>query len=64
MFLRVRAAIEMTATFKPKKQELSRDGYNPALTTDVIYFNDRVREAFERLDAELYRRIRAGKVRL
>jgi fatty-acyl-CoA synthase len=64
MFLRVRAAIEMTATFKPKKQELSRDGYNPAVTADVIYFNDRVREAFERLDDELYRRIRSGKVRL
>ena len=64
LFLRVRDAIEVTATFKPKKQELARDGYDPAVTADAIYFNDRLREAFVRLDAALYERIQTGNVDL
>ena len=64
LFLRIRGEIEMTATFKPKKQDLSREGYDPAVTADVIYFNDRVRQSFVKLDAVLYERLQTGNVRL
>ena len=64
LFLRIRGEIEMTATFKPKKQDLSREGYDPNITADAIYFNDRVRQSFVRLDAVLYERLQTGKVRL
>jgi fatty-acyl-CoA synthase len=64
LFLRIRGAIEMTATFKPKKQDLSREGYDPNITADPIYFDDRVRQAFVKLDAALYERLQTGKVRL
>ena len=30
-----------TATFKPQKQDLVREGFDPAATADPIYFNDR-----------------------
>ena len=64
LFLRIRGEIEMTATFKPKKQDLSREGYDPTVTADVIYFNDRVRQSFVKLDAVLYERLQTGNVRL
>ena len=64
LFLRIRGEIEMTATFKPKKQDLSREGYDPNITADAIYFDDRVRQAFVKLDAALYERLQTGKVRL
>ena len=64
LFLRVRDAIETTGTFKPKKRELSRDGYDPTATGDPLYFYDRNRAAFVKLDAALYERIRAGNLRL
>ena len=64
LFLRIRGEIEMTATLKPKKQDLSREGYDPAVTADVIYFNDRVRQSFVKLDAGLYERLQTGSVRL
>jgi fatty-acyl-CoA synthase len=64
LFLRISGEIEMTATFKPKKQDLSREGYDPDVTADVIYFNDRVRQAFVKLDAGLYERLQTGSVRL
>ncbi len=63
VFLRLGGAIEVTATFKLQKQRLMRDGYDPAATTDELYFNDRVGEAYVRLDAALYERIRNGAVR-
>jgi fatty-acyl-CoA synthase len=64
LFLRVRDAIETTGTFKPMKQDLYRDGYDPATTGDVLYFYDRERAAFVKLDAALYELIRSGDLRL
>ena len=64
LFLRIRGEIEMTATFKPKKQDLSREGYDPAVAADVIYFNDRVRQSFVKLDAALYEHLQTGSIRL
>ena len=64
LFLRICGEIETTATFKPKKQDLSREGYDPDVTADAIYFNDRARQAFVKLDAALYERIQTGKMRL
>ena len=64
LFLRVRDEIAITATFKHKKNDLMREGYDPAVTADPIYFNDRRRGAFVSLDRALYERIQAGQLRL
>ena len=59
VFLRIRGEIETTATFRPKKQALSREGYDPAVIRDALYFHDHAREAFVTLDTALYERIQA-----
>jgi fatty-acyl-CoA synthase len=64
LFLRIRRELECTGTFKPKKRELSRESYNPAGTADAVYFYDRRREAFMRLDAESYGRLETGTLTL
>jgi fatty-acyl-CoA synthase len=64
VFLRVRDDLEVTATFKHTKSALVREGYNPAAAGDAIYFNDRERQAFVRLDQSLYDRIQIGELRL
>jgi fatty-acyl-CoA synthase len=64
LFLRISRELEMTATFKPKKYELSRQGYDPAATKDDIYFDDRVNQAFVKLDAALYNAIANCRVRI
>jgi fatty-acyl-CoA synthase len=62
LFVTIRRELEVTGTFKHKKG--GGPSYDPALSADPIYFNDPERDAFVRLDAELYQRIRSGEVRV
>jgi fatty-acyl-CoA synthase len=64
VFLRIRTDIEVTATFKQKKVDLVKQGFDPDTVADPIYFNDSNAKAFVRVDTALYDNIRAGKVRL
>jgi len=63
VFLRVRDDLEVTATFKHIKTALRRDGYDPAAIVDAMYFDDRERQAFIRLDKSLFDRIQRGEIR-
>jgi len=53
----------VTTTFKQKKLDLVKDGFNPAATSDPIYFNDPRSRAFTRMDKTLYSWIEQGAVR-
>jgi fatty-acyl-CoA synthase len=64
VFLRMLGRIEATPTFKMKKNDLSQQAFDPAGTSDAIYFNHPGRDAFVRLDSELYDQIKSGKIRL
>jgi fatty-acyl-CoA synthase len=64
VFLRVLGAIQVTATFKPMKQDLARDGYDPAATSDSLYVYERARAGFVPLDGKLFARIQSGELRL
>jgi fatty-acyl-CoA synthase len=64
MFLRMREANDVTSTFKSKKIDLVKQGFDQSQTDDPIYFNDPRRKAFVRLDSALYEDIKAGGVRL
>jgi fatty-acyl-CoA synthase len=64
LFLRIKDRIELTATFKHKKTELVRDGYDPAATPDALYFDDPAQHAFVPLDAALHARLVEGAIRL
>ena len=64
LFVRVRNALEATPTFKHAKATLMREGYDPTATDDPIYFDDDEREAYVRVDGDIYNRIRTGETRL
>jgi fatty-acyl-CoA synthase len=63
-FLRVRATLDVTGTFKHTKQDLVRDGYDPRATDDPLYVDDPERHTFVRLDEPLHDRIQRGDLRL
>jgi fatty-acyl-CoA synthase len=62
-FLRLMSRLESTATFKPKKQDLVRAGFDPARITDPLFFDDLERGAYVTLDAARYADIAAGVIR-
>ena len=64
LFLRLKSEIDVTGTFKQRKVDLVREGFDPAGTSDPIYFNDPTSQAFVRLDKDLYARIQSGEVRV
>jgi fatty-acyl-CoA synthase len=64
LFFRLRRELALTSTFKYTKNDLVRDGFDPAASDDVIYFNHPEQDALVRLDVELYDYIRSGQIRL
>ena len=64
LFLRIADALELTETFKQKKAHLMRQGFDPALVSDALYFDDQEANAYVSLDAALHERIEAGFLRL
>ncbi|HUJ26358.1 MAG TPA: long-chain-acyl-CoA synthetase [Myxococcales bacterium] len=63
LFLRVRSEMEVTGTFKYRKADLVREGFDPAATADAIYFDEPDAQAFVRLDPAAYQRIQGREVR-
>ena len=64
LFVRIEPAIETTGTFKYRKIDLVRDGFDPAKIEHALYFDDPDAQAYVPLTTELYTRIQTGGVRL
>jgi fatty-acyl-CoA synthase len=64
LFLRLLRGVDFTGTFKPRKQELMQAGFDPALVTDPLYFDDPRSRAYAPLDEALYTAILAGGIRI
>jgi fatty-acyl-CoA synthase len=64
LFVRLQSEIASTSTFKQRKLELVREGFDPALIADPLYFDDSASGAYVPLDKALYARIQSGKLRL
>ena len=60
-FVRIGTKIETTVTFKYSKGNLVRDGFDPKVTSDKIFFIDSKKQAVMEVDNVLYERIQAGK---
>ncbi|MEY4879579.1 MAG: hypothetical protein RJB62_1048 [Pseudomonadota bacterium] len=63
VFLRFRAAIAATSTFKQRKVELQKEGFDPAVISDPLYARNDAGQ-YEKLNPELFTRITEGKVQL
>jgi len=63
VFVRLCREIETTGTFKPRKDDLVRVGFDQTATDDPIFFDDRTAGAFVPADAALRARIAAGALR-
>jgi fatty-acyl-CoA synthase len=56
--------MEITGTFKQRKVELVKDGFDPSAINDPIYWLDPATYKYELLDAARYADIVSGRVKL
>ncbi len=63
VFLRFPHHLDLTGTFKQRKTDLVREGFDPALVSDRLLYLASDRE-FAPLDADAFVRINAGQIRL
>jgi fatty-acyl-CoA synthase len=64
LFLRIRTEIDKTATFKQRKIEMTKEGFDPARIGDAVFFDDPRTQAYVRLDERGYGQILSGEVRV
>ncbi|HWA92423.1 MAG TPA: long-chain-acyl-CoA synthetase [Rhizomicrobium sp.] len=64
IFLRLRPELEVTGTFKQRKVELVKEGFDPQAIADPLYWRDPASGRYERLDAARYQDIVEGRVKL
>ncbi|HEY4942089.1 MAG TPA: long-chain-acyl-CoA synthetase [Rhizomicrobium sp.] len=63
VFVRLLPELEITGTFKQRKVELVKDGFDPAAIRDPLYWLDHASGRYEALTAEIYAAIVGGKVK-
>jgi acyl-CoA synthetase (AMP-forming)/AMP-acid ligase II len=64
MFVRVMPELATTGTFKLKKTDLQKEGFDPSKVHDPLFFMNPDRGEYVPLDAGMYEAINAGRVRL
>jgi len=64
VFLRLQVEAEVTGTFKLRKVELQREGWDPATLADPLLLRDDAARAYVPLDASRHRAVAAGEIRL
>ncbi len=64
LFIRIQPAIETTGTFKYRKVDLVRDGFDPTKTEFDLYFDHPLAHRYERITRVLYEEIQSGAFKL
>ncbi|HYD88652.1 MAG TPA: long-chain-acyl-CoA synthetase [Vitreimonas sp.] len=64
LFIRLQPAIETTGTFKYRKIDLVRDGFDPAKLEQPLYFDHPDEQQYIPITRELYAQIQSGELRL
>jgi len=61
--VRISASLDSTETFKQKKHALAREGFDPAVVSEPLYFRDPKSGEYRPLDATMFARIAASDIR-
>ena len=64
VFVRLCQTLDTTETFKPKKQQLIRDGFDPAIVEDPLFVRDTETGDYRPIDADIFVRIAKGAIKL
>ncbi|KAH0626660.1 hypothetical protein JD844_001754 [Phrynosoma platyrhinos] len=63
-FIRLRESLEITETFKQRKGQLVKEGFDPACISDPLYFLDDSEKCYVPMTQEIFRSIAEKKLKL
>jgi fatty-acyl-CoA synthase len=63
-FLRIKREMETTSTFKQRKLDLVKEGFDPHATPDPLYYLNPELQAYVPLDAQGHAEVMNGSARL
>ena len=64
IFVRILQQMDITGTFKHRKLDLVREGFDPAQLSDRLFFRDPEKGRYVPLDVSAFERIESGQIRL
>lgn len=64
VFIRISRELDATETFKQKKGDLAREGFDPAAISDPLFMADPETGAYVALDCDIHTQMRDGGIRL
>ncbi|WP_426611696.1 long-chain-acyl-CoA synthetase [Bradyrhizobium sp. McL0616] len=64
VFIRISRELDATETFKQKKGELAREGFDPSAIADPLFMAEPKSGAYVAVDAEAYAQVLEGAIRL
>ncbi|XP_037297680.1 long-chain fatty acid transport protein 4 [Manduca sexta] len=65
VFMRIMNSVDMTGTFKMKKTDLQKEGFDPSLVkNDKLYYLDLKQGRYQPLGPEEYKKILSGDIRI
>ena len=64
IFLRITPELETTSTFKQRKLDLVKEGFDPTKIGDPVFMFDAAHQTYAKLEAAQYPRICSGEVKL
>lgn len=62
VFLRISGELEKTATLKLTKTTFKKEGFDPNIVKDPMYFYDKTTKQYKKLDKKAYEDIQSGKI--
>lgn len=64
IFLRVMDSVPLTGTFKLKKVDLQKEGYDVTQIKDDVYFLNSKDMKYEKVTKDLFEKIQSGQIKL
>lgn len=62
--LRIKESIEVTGTYKHRKVNLIREGFDPKTIADPLYFMNDTEKTYSPLDEEAFNSLLSGAIRI
>ncbi|PIK45724.1 putative very long-chain acyl-CoA synthetase-like [Apostichopus japonicus] len=63
-FVRIKESIEVTGTYKHRKVNLIKEGFDPRTITDPLYYMNDTEKTYSPLDEEAYNHVLSGAIRM